>query len=334
MGQVVVCMQGGISAYPLSAGSSYSIGRGSKNDIVIAHDAVSRHHAVIYGGSAPAIEDLGSRNGTRVDGRLLEPGKKTPLTNGTAVEVGPATLLVHTGSFAIDRARESYHDGLSPPDASVTGEMAAVSSGLVLRDERMIELYRKVEAIAAGDISVLVLGETGAGKELLAQAIHSLSARQSHEFVKFNSAALPEQLVESELFGYERGAFTGADKPKAGLFEAADNGTLFLDEVGDLSMPAQAKLLRVLETGEILRVGAVKPKKVSVRFISATNRDFRTLIAAGSVRKDLSYRLNGVTLRIPPLRERPLDIEALVDFFAAGAAGRPGRAAPRFTPDA
>src|SRR6266403_4364799 len=109
-GQVVVCMQGGISAYPLLAGSSYSIGRASQNDIVIPHDAVSRHHAVIYGGAFPAIEDLGSRNGTRLDGRQLDPGKRTALTGGSALSIGPATLLVHTGSFAIDRARESHHE--------------------------------------------------------------------------------------------------------------------------------------------------------------------------------------------------------------------------------
>jgi two-component system response regulator AtoC len=331
---VVVCTTEGVSAIPLSDGSPHGIGRGSANEIVIADDSVSRTHALIHGGDPPVLEELGSRNGTRVDGRLLAAGERVPLHGGMAIQIGPATLVVHNGQFAIDRARVSGRSGASilPPDSM--GARAVLSSDLVLKDERMLALYRTVEAVAAADISVLILGETGVGKELLAQAIHSLSPRRTHPFIKFNSAALPDSLVESELFGYERGAFTGADKTKAGLFEAADGGTLFLDEVGDLSLPAQAKLLRVLETGEIMRVGAVKPKKVDVRFLSATNRELRTLITGGNFRKDLFYRLNGVSLNIPPLRKRSSDIPPLVEFFAARWAKQVGKPAPQFTPEA
>jgi two-component system response regulator AtoC len=332
--QVVVCTTDGVSAVPLMEGKPYGIGRGTLNDIVVAHDSVSRNHALIHGGDPPILEELGSRNGTRIDGRRLSPGERVRLHPGMAIQIGPATLVIHNGQFAIDRARKSHGNGVSILPPSLMGAPTVLSSDLVLRDERMLALYRTVEAVAAADISVLILGETGVGKELLAQAIHSLSARRTHPFVKFNSAALPDSLVESELFGYERGAFTGADKTKAGLFEAADGGTLFLDEVGDLTLPAQAKLLRVLETGEILRVGAVKPKKVDVRFISATNRDLRTLIAGGNFRKDLFYRLNGVNLHIPPLRRRMSDIEPLVEFFAERSARQIGKPKPMFTLEA
>jgi transcriptional regulator with GAF, ATPase, and Fis domain len=190
----------------------------------------------------------------------------------------------------------------------------------------MNALYQSARVIASSSISVLILGETGVGKELLAQSIHAMSPRHKRPFVKFNSAALPESLVESELFGYVRGAFTGADRSKPGLFEAADGGTIFLDEVADLSLAAQTKLLRVVETGELLCVGALKPKAIDVRVVSATNRDLNALMAVGQFRKDLFYRLNGITVNIPPLRERPADIPALVESFAkkyAKAAGLP-----------
>ncbi|HXK18269.1 MAG TPA: sigma 54-interacting transcriptional regulator, partial [Polyangiaceae bacterium] len=327
--QLAVYSPNGVTTYPLSDGTSYSIGRATLNDIVIAHDAVSRRHAIVHGGATPAVQDLQSSNGIRVEGRLLESGGRAALKLGSVLQIGPAVLVVQDASVAIGPGPEPTK--LGQPGRHGLGSIEAGQTGVVLRDQRMLNLYQTIEAVAPGDISVLVLGETGVGKELLAHAIHSMSARSAHAFVKFNSAALPEQLVESELFGYERGAFTGADKAKAGLFETADGGTLFLDEVGDLSLAAQAKLLRVLETGDILRVGSVRPKRVSVRFISATNRDLRALIQAGSFRKDLFYRLNGVTIRVPALRNRPLDIPALVEFFAARAAGQPGGAAPEFT---
>jgi DNA-binding NtrC family response regulator len=194
----------------------------------------------------------------------------------------------------------------------------------------MALLFQRAETFASSDIGVLIVGETGVGKELLASSIHAASPRREMPFVTFNSAALPESLVESALFGFARGAFTGADRSKPGLFEAADGGTIFLDEVADLSPQSQAKLLRVIETGEVLPVGTVKPRSVDVRVIAATSSDLFALMTTGRFRRDLYYRLGGATLHIPPLRERPADIPALVQHFAALYAGAARLPQPEF----
>jgi PAS domain S-box-containing protein len=179
--------------------------------------------------------------------------------------------------------------------------------------EKAKQLARK---IAFGDSNVLILGESGVGKELFAHAVHASSLRQERPFVCLNCAAIPKDLVESELFGYEKGAFTGAGKSgKAGKFEMADGGSLFLDEIGDMPLEVQPKLLRALETKEFERIGSTKPKTVDVRFIVATNRNLEKLVAEGSFRKDLYYRLTSATLHIPPLRERKEDIPLLVDHL-------------------
>jgi Nif-specific regulatory protein len=178
--------------------------------------------------------------------------------------------------------------------------------------ERVLGVVRKV---ARSNTTVLVRGETGTGKELVAGAIHHNSHRASRNFVKVNCAALQENLLESELFGHERGAFTGADKQRIGRFEQADGGTLFLDEIGDMSANTQAKILRVLQEHEFERLGGTRTIKVDVRLIAATNRDLTTMVGAGLFREDLFYRLNVVTIEMPPLRERKEDIAPLDHFF-------------------
>jgi transcriptional regulator with GAF, ATPase, and Fis domain len=183
----------------------------------------------------------------------------------------------------------------------------------------MSNLYTLAQQIARTSSSVLITGETGVGKDLMAQAIHRYSPRARRELVVLNCAAIPESLVESELFGYERGAFSGAVGAKPGLFEVADGSTFFLDEIGELPLSVQAKLLRVLETGEVSRVGAVRQSRVDVRIVAATNRHLPTEIARGAFRADLYYRLNGLTISIPPLRVRPDDIEILARHFATSA---------------
>jgi two-component system nitrogen regulation response regulator NtrX len=191
------------------------------------------------------------------------------------------------------------------------------------------DLLAVIEKVAPSDVRVLILGENGSGKELVARQIHRLSPRAGGPFVPLNCAALPENLIESELFGFEKGAFTGAGRAQPGKFEDADGGTLFLDEIGDLPPAAQAKLLRVLEEGKVRRIGAAAERAVNVRVIAATNRDLEALVAAGKFREDLRYRLNVVPITVPPLRERADDIALLAGHFlqAAAGAGRPKRLA-------
>jgi two-component system response regulator HydG len=184
--------------------------------------------------------------------------------------------------------------------------------------EKVLGVVRKV---AKANTTVLVRGETGTGKELIAGAVHHNSHRAARTFIKVNCAALQENLLESELFGHEKGAFTGADKQRIGRFEQADGGTLFLDEIGDMSANTQAKILRVLQEHEFERLGGTRTLKVDVRLIAATNRDLPAMVAAGTFREDLYYRLNVVTIDMPPLRERKEDIQALAGFFIRRFAG-------------
>ena len=185
---------------------------------------------------------------------------------------------------------------------------------IVYGSKLMEELLKKASLFAKTEAPVLILGESGVGKELIARFIHKETGRKG-KFVSVNCAAIPEDLFESELFGYEKGAFTGALRSKPGLFEEADGGTIFLDEVGELPLNLQAKFLRVLQENEVRRVGGTQTKKVDVKVVAATNRDLEELVKKGDFREDLYYRLNVLTLRIPPLRERPEDILELTGFF-------------------
>jgi transcriptional regulator with GAF, ATPase, and Fis domain len=193
----------------------------------------------------------------------------------------------------------------------------------------MKRLYEMLDVVAPTGLSVLVLGETGVGKEVFAEALHRRSSRVGAPFLKLNCAALPESILEAELFGYEKGAFTGATQTKVGLFEAADGGTLFLDEVGEMAPSTQTKVLRALESGEVMRLGSSTTRKVDVRFLSAANRDLRTLVAEGRFRADLFYRLNGITMTLPPLRKRPEDVLPLAEVFLGRAARKLGKPPPR-----
>jgi two-component system response regulator AtoC len=198
----------------------------------------------------------------------------------------------------------------------------------------MAAVLALVERIAVGEISVLVCGETGVGKEVLAEHLHARSRRATRPLVRLNCAALPEQLLESELFGHEKGAFTGATAAKPGLLEQADGGTVLLDEVGELPLALQAKLLRVLEQRELLRVGGLRPRRVDLRFVSATHRDLIADVTAGRFREDLYFRIAGVTIEVPPLRERPDELRTLMPRFIADAARALGRPVPGLAPDA
>jgi len=193
---------------------------------------------------------------------------------------------------------------------------------MIVREPAMHELLRAARRVASADVGVLILGETGSGKDVLASLVHELSVRAQGPFVAINCASVPEALLESELFGHERGAFTGAVGAKPGLLETANGGTVFLDEVADLPAALQAKLLRVIESRQVTRVGAVRPRLVDVRFVAATNCNIAAAVAGGRFRQDLLYRLNCVTLSVPPLRERRAEIEPLVRLFLNDARAR------------
>jgi two-component system nitrogen regulation response regulator NtrX len=212
-------------------------------------------------------------------------------------------------------------------DLGLAGEMIGGSPAL----RRVREMIARV---APSDARVLITGESGTGKELVAAAIHAGGARKDRPFVRVNCAAIPRDLVESEMFGHERGAFTGATERRIGRFELADRGTLLLDEVGDLGAEAQAKLLRAIESGEIERVGGSKPIRINVRILSATNKDLARAVADGSFREDLYFRLNVIPLAIPPLRERPDDIPALVNHFSTLHRARTGQPLTSWSADA
>lgn len=193
---------------------------------------------------------------------------------------------------------------------------------VVLRGPAMQAIYQTLKKVAPARVSMLILGETGVGKDLVASVVHEMSPRAARPFVRLNCASLPEHLIESQLFGHERGAFTGAISAATGLLEAADGGTIFLDEIGELAPALQPKLLRAIESSEIVRVGGVKPRPIDVRFLAATNRDLAADVEAGRFRRDLFHRLNCVTVTVPPLRERREEIDPLARRFLASACAR------------
>jgi DNA-binding NtrC family response regulator len=273
------------------------IGSMDDNDIVLRDDTVSRYHCkIIQEDSGYVLIDLNSTNGTFINKVRV---REAFLKPGCTVAVGGSQL-----KFA---AREEEFPIL-PSRNDRCG-------GIVGANQRMREIYSIIEKIAPTATTVVIEGETGTGKEVVAQTIHSLSPRQKGELVVFDCGAVPPNLIESELFGHEKGSFTGAVMTRQGLFELADGGTLFLDELGELPLDLQPKLLRALESREVRRVGSSKPIKVDVRIVAATNRNLEDEVRAGRFRQDLFYRLSVVRLRLPSLRERSDDVGLLVSHF-------------------
>ena len=306
-----------VTAHPLPPGGAITLGRDPGCEIVIGDPEVSPLHARLAC-DRPAIEDLGSSAGTWVRGVRLVPGSPAAIACDEIFQLGSVALV-------LQRVPRFAGRGTGAAPIAAGGDRSLPASAA------MRKLHALVERIAIGTISVLILGETGVGKEVLAETIHRRSSRAAAPLLRLNCAALTETLLESELFGHDKGAFTGATQSKPGLLESAHGGTVFLDEIGELPPATQVKLLRVLESREVMRVGALRPRSIDVRFISATHRDLEAQIDAGVFREDLYFRLNGVALEIPPLRERRDEIDALAAQFVAAVAGSLGRSAPELS---
>ncbi|WP_150305102.1 sigma-54-dependent transcriptional regulator [Pseudomonas saliphila] len=241
---------------------------------------------------------------------------------------------------AVARIIEDHSKRLAQPEPQAAapdglGEAATVGDmGIIGDSSSMQTLFKRIGKVAPTDSTVLIQGESGTGKELVARALHEHSPRIKAPMISVNCAAIPETLIESELFGHEKGSFTGATAGRTGLVEAADGGTLFLDEIGELPLEAQARLLRVLQEGEIRRVGSVQSHKVNVRLVAATHRDLKTLARQGLFREDLYYRLNVIELRLPPLRERGDDVMLIAEALLRRAAKKMGLSGLHFSREA
>ena len=242
-------------------------------------------------------------------------------------------LLDEVCALAAPRLRSAVAMNQAQRRAEALEQAHSQSDGILTADPGMESLLRTVYQIATTDLPVLIEGETGTGKELIARAVYRHSARVKGPFIALNCAAIPEALIGSELFGFVQGAFTGANRDRVGFVGAAHRGTLFLDEIGDLPLDLQPHLLRVLQSGEFTRLGNTRVEHVDVRFIAATNRDLESEVRAGRFRADLFFRLSAITLRLPPLRDRPHDIRLLAEHFARTAAARYGRPTPRLAED-
>ena len=291
----------------LSAGSVHSLagplGTAAADDVLIARirreeDAarIAQHlETVGFGGKTVLVVDHPDHLGVEV---------RLGLQRAESLHCSPVVLdtllnrLVHSRVASTHRRSGTFH-------------------GLVGRSKQILDVFARVEKAAAGDASVCIYGESGTGKELIARAIHAISDRRNGPLVTFDCAAVPEGLAESQLFGHVRGAFTGAIENREGVFSQADNGTLFIDELCELSMPLQAKLLRVIQGREFVKVGGTKPIRTNIRLVTATNKDPKQAVDAGAFRADLYYRVAVVMIKVPPLRERREDIPLLVEHFLA-----------------
>jgi two-component system, NtrC family, response regulator AtoC len=300
---------------PLPVDGELVLGRDPDCALPLLDARISRRHArLVVSRGEVRIEDIGSTNGIKLNGARLERGKPVRLPFGDSVRVGPFTLIVLANRG-------------TPSDDGV--RRAAV----LVRDPSPAGKTELLERIARHGVGVLIHGETGTGKEVLARTIHTLSQRTG-ELLAINCAALTGTLLESELFGYEKGAFTGAMRAKPGLLEVAAQGTVLLDEIGDLPLELQGKLLRALEARQIYRVGGVQPIVLDARIVAASHRSLPDLIERGEFRQDLYFRLNGITLELLPLRERRAQIPALAQEFLREAAARAHDPPPPITPAA
>lgn len=280
-----------------SSAERFTLGVGDKNDLVLTDSTVSRIHAeILRGPDGYRVRDLESTNGTFVNGvQVVE----AFLPDGGSLRVGSTTLR-----FALLRERDQEPIHPEPRFGRLVGQSVTMRA-----------MFAKLARLAATQATVLIQGESGTGKELVAEALHQQGARAAKPFIILDCGAIPSELVESELFGHEKGAFTGATTERRGAFEAADGGTLFLDEIGELPLQVQPKLLRALERRQIKRVGADQHRTVDVRFIAATHRDLKAAVNRGTFREDLYFRLAVATVHVPALREHVEDLPFLLEHL-------------------
>ena len=419
---LVVREDGRAQVIHLDEGADVLVGRSAEATVRVDDAKASREHARFVRRDGLTLVDLGSRNGTHLNGQLVQ-GTTRPLRSGDVVRIGGVEILVAetaglataasgerasaelarlvaqgggaalvrlsvtagelarlapslAGAALIEEQADGdcaclYADASAAMAAAanagrlVPGAVVAVARapadgatfdalwaaaedrplpardhptppppGIVVGDPQMARVFELVRRVAATPTTVLVLGETGVGKEIIAEQLHAQSPRAAGPFMRLNCGSLPETLLESELFGHERGAFTGADRRKEGYLEAASGGTLFLDEIAELALSMQTRLLRVLENGRFMRVGSREEIAVDLRVVAATNRDLDAEVKAGRFRSDLFFRLSAFVIRVPRLRDRPAEIELLADLFGRQFAKRMGVAPPVITPEA
>jgi len=305
-GLVAFVLSGTHKGTQKSLGGRLTIGKAPDNDLVLSDDTVSRHHCEIL--RAPDgihVRDLGSTNGTKIDGTRIREAMIQP---GSVLKIGEVEVSFRPATQRVD---------VLPSERTEFGK--ALGESLAMRT-----IFGVLERIAPTDATVLLEGETGTGKDVLARAVWQASPRASKPFIVVDCGAVSYSLIESELFGHERGAFTGAVSSRQGAFELADGGTVFLDEIGELRLDVQPKLLRVLETREFRRVGGNKTLPTNVRVIAATKRDLQREVSLGKFREDLYFRLAVVPVTVPPLRSRREDIPALVTHMLKAATGGDG----------
>ena len=350
----LVCFHNGAPtiAFFLRADRPTTLGRAIENTVVLNDERCSRFHATIdFQDGRWRLADLNSRNGTLVDGEPVKGNVEIQI--GSKIQIGRETLLVEAprefGSF--EDSRESTAAPYDPDFFRRQNELTAYLDcertenrrlrNLLGQNSEMIgtsaaikEVEKSIERAARSKATVLIRGESGVGKELVARAMHERSDRKQGPMVCLNCAAFSESLLTSELFGHEKGAFTGAMETKIGKFEAADGGTIFLDEIAEMNPALQATFLRVLEGATFERVGGTKPISVDVRVVAATNRNLEEEVDAGRFRRDLYFRLRVIEINVPPLRERRGDVDVLADYFLMKFSQETGRRYLGFSPEA
>jgi transcriptional regulator with GAF, ATPase, and Fis domain len=294
----LVVLSGGRKGHEVTvSGDVFRIGKADDNDLCLKDDTVSRNHCQLLRDSRGfLVRDLGSTNGTFLDGTKI---REAYLGSGTVVSVGKVELRFIPFEERVQ---------VLPSDRDTLGELRG-------RSLPMRQIFSLLERVAPTEATVLLQGETGVGKDLVARTLHQLSRRSSRPFGVVDCGAVASNLIESELFGHEKGSFTGASETRVGAFEAAQGGSVFLDELGELPLDLQPKLLRVLESREVRRVGSNRPIKLDIRVIAATHRNLPELIDEGRFREDLYFRISVVPIVLPPLRERREDIPLLIDDF-------------------